>query len=124
MKTLIIRSRQGELRLVRDLDQWRAPAFSADVPAESVNELLQQLTTLQASQLKIEDYPFELEVATITMRGFDNKPIDTVRIVREADSGRWALENGDNVLRIFPESLQLLLTPSDFGLQGPPANTP
>ena len=124
VKTLIIRSRQSELRLVRDLDQWRAPAFAADVPAASVNELLQQLTTLQASQIKREDYPFELEIATITMRGFDNKPIDTVRIVRWPDTGRWGLENGDNVLRIFPESLHLLLTPSDFGLQPPPDGTP
>ena len=124
VKSLIIRGRQGELRLVRDLDQWRAPAFAADVPAESVNELLQQLTTLRASQLKIEDYPYELEVATITMRGFDNKPIDTVRIAREADTGRWVLENGDNVWRIFPESLHLLLTASDFGLQPPPDGTP
>ncbi len=124
VKTLIIRSGQSELRLVRDLDQWQAPAFSADVPAESVNELLQQLTTLRASQIIFKDYPFELEVATITMRGFDNKPIDTVRIAREADTGRWALENGDNVLRIFAESLHLLLTASDFGLQPPPVDTP
>ena len=109
---------------MRDLDQWRAPAFAVNVPAESVNELLQQLTTLRATEVIIKDYPYELEVATVTMRGFDNKPIDTVRIAREADTGRWALENGDNVLRIFPESLHLLLTPSDFGLQPPLDDTP
>ena len=124
VKTLIIRSGQGELRLERDLDEWRAPAFSADVPAESVNELLQQLTTLRASQIEIRDYPRDLEVATITMRGFDARPIDTVRIAREADTGRWIMENGDNVLRIFTESLQMLLTPSDFGLQSPLPSTP
>lgn len=123
VKSLVIRTADGELRLERDLDRWRAPAFSTEVPAASVNELLEQLTSLQAAQITIREYPQDLQVATITMRGFDNRPIDTVRIAREKDTGRWALENGDNVLRVFAQSLQLRLTPGDFGLQSPAPDT-
>ena len=123
VKSLVIRTEQGELRLVRDLDRWRAPEFSMEVPAGTVNELLEQLTSLQAAQIRIQEYPQDLQVATITMRGFDDRPIDTVRIAREEDTGRWWLENGDNVLRVFAESLQLRLTPGDFGLQSPPPDT-
>ncbi len=123
VKRLVIRTEQGELRLVRDLDRWRAPEFSMEIPAGMVNELLEQLTSLQAAHITIREYPHELEVATITMRGFDDVPIDTVRIAREKDTGRWLLENGDNVLRVFAGSLQLRLTPGDFGLQSPPPDT-
>ena len=123
VKRLVIRTEQGELRLERDLDRWRAPELSMEVPAGTVNELLEQLTSLQAAQIRIQDYPHDLEVATITMRGFDDRPIDTVRIAREKDTGRWLLENGDNVLRVFAESLQLRLTPGDFGLQSPAPDT-
>ncbi|MCH8315606.1 MAG: hypothetical protein IIA64_06495 [Planctomycetes bacterium] len=118
------RTEQGELRLERDLDRWRAPAYSVDVPADAVNELLNQLTSLQASEIEIRNYPYDSEVAQVTMIGFDAKAIDTVRIIREEDTGRWALENGDNVLRFFGVSLQLRLTPSDFGLQPLLGNTP
>ena len=123
VKSLVIRTEQGELRLARDLDRWRAPAYSVDVPADAVNELLNQLTSLQASEIEIRNYPYDLEVAQVTMIGFDAKAIDTVRIIREEDTGRWALENGDNVLRFFGVSLQLRLTPGDFGLQSPPPDT-
>ena len=36
-----------------------------------------------------------------------------------AQTGEWALENGDDVLRIFPESMRIRLTPPDFGLSAP-----
>ncbi|MEE8155681.1 MAG: DUF4340 domain-containing protein [Phycisphaerales bacterium] len=123
VKSLVIRAEQGELRMERDLDRWRAPDFFTEVPPGTVNELLEQLTSLQAAQIRIMEYPQDLQVATITMRGFDNRPIDTVRIARERDTGRWLLENGDNVLRVFAESLQLRLTPADFGLQSSPPDT-
>jgi hypothetical protein len=82
-----------------------------------VEELLRQLTMLQGSAVEFREYPRDLEVATITLYGFDAKPIDTVRVAQEKDNGRWALENGDNVLRIFPPALKLSLTAEDFGLR-------
>ena len=118
VKTIVIRKGESELRLVRDLEKWRAPEHeNVEVSAEAVNELLQQLTALQAPAVEFKPYPRELEVATITFHGFDGKALDTVRIAQEKDTGRWALENGDNVLRVFPPGLKLSLTADDFGLK-------
>jgi hypothetical protein len=118
VKSLVIRKGKDELRLDRDLEKWRAPDHEGvEVPHALVEELLRQLTMLQGSAVEFREYPRDLEVATITLYGFDAKPIDTVRVAQEKDNGRWALENGDNVLRIFPPALKLSLTAEDFGLR-------
>ena len=52
----------------------------------------------------------------VTLFGFDTRPLDTIRIARDPETGKWALENGDNVLRVFPASLQPRLTSADYGL--------
>ena len=79
--------------------------------------MLYQLTELHPAEIAIQPYPHDLEVATITFLGYDRKPIDTVRIAKDPDSGRWILENGDDVLRLFSESMvHINLTPLDFGL--------
>lgn len=117
VKSLIIRKGKDELRLERDLEKWRAVEHDGvEVPAGLVEELLGQLTSLQAIAVEFREYPRDLEVATITLYGFDAKPIDTVRIAQEKDNGRWALENGDNVLRIFPPGLKRSLTAEEYGL--------
>ena len=114
--SLTIRTAEGELRLTRDLDRWSAGAPGSDVPAALVGDLLALLTTRRASEIQIKPYPGELEVATIILRGPHGRPLDTVRIVREPDTGRWGLENGDDVLRIFAAQVEIRLTPGDFGL--------
>ena len=63
-------------------------------------------------------YPRDSQVATITMYGFDARPLDTVRVARDPETGAWALDNGDDVLRIFPAETTIPLTPDDFGLGG------
>ena len=80
-------------------------------------ELLRLLTETHPSEINIQPYPRDLEVATITFLGFDQKPIDTVRIAKDPDSERWILENGDDVLRFFKVSMvHINLTPLDFEL--------
>ncbi len=114
--SLIIHTADGELRLTRDLDQWSAGAQESDVSAVLVGDLLDLLTTRRASEIQIKPYPKELEVATIILQGPHGRPLDTVRIVREPATGRWGLENGDGVLRIFSAQVEIRLTPGDFGL--------
>ena len=122
VKTLRIDGPAGEFRLQRDLDRWIAPDHGGvEVPRELVEQLLETLTQVRATEVEMRPYPRDLEVAMVTMFGYAATPMDTVRIAREpaeeTGEGRWALENGDNVLRIFPPSLQLRLIPRDFGLQ-------
>jgi len=110
-------SQPSELSLERDLDRWRSPSHgNLEVNAAMVQELLDQLCTLQAPNVQFKTFPRELEVATVTLYGFDGKALDTVRIAQEKTSPSTALENGDNVLRVFPQGLKLRLTAGDFGL--------
>jgi len=117
VKGIVIRSADGEVRLEREMETWNATSHaSASVDAGNVRELLDQLTQLRAPQVDLKPYPRDMEIATITLHGFDGKAIDTVRIAQEKDTGRWALENGDNVLRVFPAGLKIRMTARDFGL--------
>ena len=116
-----IRTADAEVTFDRDLDRWVAPDFAGrGVPAAMVDELLATVTGTRAPELELRPYPQELEVALIMMSGFGGGPLDTVRIARDPDTGNWAFENGDHVLRIFPASMQLRLLAEDYGLQPPP----
>jgi hypothetical protein len=125
VKTIVIHANAGaapggsdsELRLERDLDRWRAASASnIEVNAGRVQELLDQLCRLRAPNVELREYPRDLEIATVTLHGFDGKAIDTVRVAQEKDKPATLLENGDNVLRIFPQGLKLRLTAAEFGL--------
>ena len=127
VKTIEIERPSGTFLIQRALENWIAPQFDdAVVPPDRVEELLQSVTTLRATEVELRDtYPSELEQARVTLLGFDGAPLDTVRLLREEpDSGRWAMENGDNVLRVHPDFLVLHLRPVDYGLAAPPEETP
>jgi hypothetical protein len=117
VKTIVIRTIGGELKLERNLEQWNAPEIdNTEVNAAYVQELLDQLTKLRAPAVDFREYPRELDIATITLHGYDGKAIDTVRIANDPTTSRWILENGDNVLRLFPAGLKMRMAPADFGL--------
>ena len=117
VKSMVIRTATEEMKLERDLDTWRAISKNnAEVNPAQVQELLDQLCTLRAPSVELKPYPRDLELATITFFGFNGKALDTVRIAQEKDKPATALENGDNVLRVFPQGLKMRLTAADYGL--------
>ena len=59
--------------------------------------------------------PVELEQAVVVLYGFDESPLDAIRIIREDNAGRWALENGDDVLRIFSVEFSPQIDASQYG---------
>lgn len=127
VKTIEVEGPDGTFRLQRSLEHWVAPGYDdQEVPPERVEELLQSMTTLRATEVELrDDYPAELERARVTFLGFDGSPLDTVRLLREQpETGKWAMENGDNVLRVHPEFLVLHLRPVDYGLVPAPVETP
>jgi len=122
--SLEIRPTDGaNFTLSRDFDRWTFEltdqAGMVEVPRQAVEGLLGQLTSARASEIEFLDYPSELEYAVVILFGLDGLPLDTVRIIRDPNDGRWALENGDGVLRIFPPSLQPAVRPADFGVTAP-----
>jgi len=113
-----------ELLLQRRLDVWESPGRGV-ADADAVEQLLTVLTRTRAAEVALHDvYPAELEVAVVTLLGRDGGPLDSVRGLREpasvAGDGRWAMENGDRVLRIMPDGTAVPLHPAEFGLTGTP----
>lgn len=116
-----IRTPEGstDFELRRDFDQWLLQEDGGEtvvVETAAVERLLAQLTNARAGELAFTGYPADLEQAVVILHGFDDLPIDTVRIVRESDGGRWALENGDGVLRIFPTSFDPPISTTEYGI--------
>ena len=120
IKAIEINTPQGMLRLERVLERWTAPQHHVNVPAHYVNTFLNNMTNLIAPDIQIKPYPSDLQVASVTFIGFDSFPMDTVRIAKDPDLNQWAFENGDNVLRLFPGSLELRLTPEDYAIEPQP----
>ena len=121
VKSLVIRGPEGQVEIERDLDRWLARSHGdAEVPANRVDSLIELLTEINGSEVAIfDEYPRELEVGTITLIGYDQRPLDTVRVLRESenDGGRWGLENGDSVIRIHPTLIMVPLDQRDWGLR-------
>ena len=114
----VVTTQPSEFTLERDLERWRATSHgNVEVNAAQVQELLDQLYTLKAPDVQFKEFPGELLIAQITLYGFDGKALDTVQIAQEKASPSTALEDGDNVLRVFPQGLKVRLTPADFGVQ-------
>lgn len=117
IKSIRIDTPETTLLLERKVDQWVAPELEqAPVESRFVEELLTHLTTSRASEIAIQAFPQELSIGTVTFLGFDGRPMDTVRIARTLKGDQIGLENGDGVLRVFPASINLRLTPAAYGL--------
>jgi len=113
VRSVRILTANATVELVRDLDRWRV-VDGPYVDRAMVDGLLETLLATPASDVTLRDnYPRELEVATVVLEGLDGRPLDTVRVLREPvtpqGGGRWGLENGDNVIRILPEGTWLPL---------------
>ena len=114
VKSVSIEADAARIRLERDLDRWTISVDDAapgEVDASTVDSLLELLSQTRSNELQVRPFPTSLEVATIVLQGFDGRPIDAIRIAREPDQGRWALENGDGVLRLLPSSARIPFLP-------------
>ena len=109
VKQITIRSTGNEIKYVRDLERW-VDINGVQANEEQIDALLTWLLEIKPPSISIGKYPRETEVATVTLDGYDLLPIDTVRIALD-ESGKWILENGDNVLRLHPSDAGKVLTP-------------
>jgi len=97
----------------RDGAGWRVvregAGDSGPVDAQPVDALLSLLCESRASDISLHPAPAELTVATVRLVGFDGRMRATVRISRERDGGRWGMDDGSGVLRVWPASAALPL---------------
>ena len=122
VSSVVVRGEQEELRFNRMLDRW-VEQSRGEAASGTVEQLLETLTRTRGSHVALhERYPAEMEVAVITLLDRSGGPLDSVRILRSQtpEGVSWALENGDNVLRILPNGSALPLQGEEFGLSGTP----
>lgn len=119
----------GTLRLRRELEGWTAESRGEEgvvrgaVDAARVELLLAALTATRAAGIELGAYPAGDEIARITLRGFSDEPLDTVRCARRASDGRTILENGDGVLRLHG-AIEMPLDRASLGFRPAPALQP
>lgn len=120
VKSIEITAMDDFVRLERDLDQWTVEVVRGDERAagltstEYVDALIQTLTSTRGTEVIVQAFPTKLAIANVVFHGFDGRPLDTVRIAREASAGRWAFENGDGVLRLLPASTEIPLAANEW----------
>ena len=92
----------------RDGSAWRvrrgAAGDAEPVDARPVEALLSLLCEGRASDISLHPAPAELTVGTVKLVGFDGRTLASVRISREGDGGRWGMDDGSGVLRVWPPS--------------------
>jgi len=110
IKHITIRSNGEEVTIQRRLAQW-VNDNGVRVNLDDVDALLTWLLDSKPPRVVIAQYPRDVELATVTLEGYDLLPLDTVRIARDPDRDGLILENGDNVLRLHPGESLLLLQP-------------
>ena len=120
VRRMVIGTSEGEIVLDRKLDRWLVAVTDANGTTEGqadprlAERLLDLLAETRATEARVQPYPQALEVATVVLHGFDGAPMDTVRIARERNAGRWAFENGDGVLRLHPATTEIPLRIQDW----------
>lgn len=134
LRALRVRNPDGTLRfsLERTLEGWLlrepggmasdaegAPEVVSDgervtpAIASNVQALIETLTTARAPELAPQPMPDDLVVALVEVVPSLGPPV-VVRVAREGPAGKWALDESDNVLRIFPASMSLALDAASF----------
>jgi hypothetical protein len=108
----------GSVLLERSLDRWvieRTLATGETDKGEAmpamVDELLALVCDTRAIDVVVQAFPSDLAEANVTLRGYDGAALDTIRFARETSDGRWALDDGEGVLRIFPPSTVMPIDP-------------
>jgi hypothetical protein len=106
----VVVERDGQVAwtAARDASAWRARRGADGDPqavdAREVDQLLTLLCEGRASDISLHPAPAELSVATVMLLGFDGRTLAAVRISREANDGRWGMDDGSGVLRVWPSS--------------------
>ena len=119
-----IRTAEETFRIRRELDGFVAERLGAggevveSTPLERARAeaLLEKLTAARAPEIAVSAFPQEMLAGLAILEGFGGRPLDAVRIARDPETGRWALDNGDDVLRVFPPSFEPRLHGADYGL--------
>ena len=118
IKSIAIDGPAGRCTLERREGQWfvvdAAHPDGAPAREPAIASLLVALTEARATAMNEQGAPAELERTSISVAGFDGAVLGSLSIVREGTAGRFGVECGDALLRIYSERLLLPLEPGQY----------
>ncbi|MSQ89791.1 MAG: DUF4340 domain-containing protein [Phycisphaerales bacterium] len=99
------------VRMERSGGAWNITDASGSHPAQgaAVEGLLSKLCAVRATDIMLTAVPGDLVIGRIALESFDEREIATLTISREGNEGRFGIDDGSGVLRVFPASLSLQL---------------
>lgn len=116
----------GNLRLDRELEGWRAERLARGAgdeavrrgvaDADAVERLLATLSEARAGGLELQPLEPARIDATITLRGFSGEPLATIRRAAGGDGTGTVLDAGDGVQRVYG-AIDLPLSDADLGVR-------
>ena len=92
-----------------NISEWKLSSASGALATTTakVEGLLGKLCDSRASEITLSAAPADLIVGRIVLESFDGREISSVNVSRERNEGRFGVDDGSGVLRIFPPSLGL-----------------
>ena len=104
------------LRIERVGSEWKLSSASGAhaTTTAKVEGLLGKLCDSRASEITLSAAPADLIVGRIVLESFDGREISSVNVSRERNEGRFGVDDGSGVLRIFPPSLGLRFDATAF----------
>jgi len=117
-KSIAIDGPAGRFTLERREGQWFVvdAARPDGAPARDpvVASLLVALTEARAMAMNEQGAPEALPRTSISVNGFDGAVLGSLAVVREGPAGRFGVECGDGLLRIYSERMLLPLEPGQY----------
>lgn len=118
IKSIAIDGPEGRLTLERREGQWfmvdAARPDGAPAREPAIASLLVALTEARAMAMNEQGAPETLARTSISVTGFDGAVLGSLTIVREGAAGRFGVECGDGLLRIYSERMLLPLEPDQY----------
>ncbi|MBM4052624.1 MAG: DUF4340 domain-containing protein [Planctomycetes bacterium] len=118
IKSIAIDGPAGQGTLERRDGQWFLvdAAHPDGTPARepAIASLLVALTEARAMAMNEQGAPEGLARTSIAVAGFDGASLGSIAIVREGPAGRFGVECGDGLLRIYSERMLLPLEPGEY----------
>ena len=97
------------LRIERVGSEWKLSSASGAhaIASSKIDGILGKLCESRASEISLSAAPADLSVGRIVLESFDGREISSIQVSRERNDGRFGVDDGSGVLRIFPPSLGL-----------------
>lgn len=112
------------VRIERIAADWNVIDASGTRQAQAakVDDLLSKLCQSRATEVTLSAAPANLSLGRVVLESFDGREIASIKVSRESNDGRFGLDDGSGVLRIFPGAIGIRLDAASYQVAEPSGN--